>query len=105
MHEQTLNFDYCLAGSTADPTEGNKDGYLTYKTISLLTGNSEGATPSLIRVLFVYLRYFLVFPLIEECVERLAWLSFTQLKTDFPKVWPIVSLGVFFNGILYCMPD
>ena len=35
-------------------------------------GNSEGATPSLIRVLFVYLRYFLVFPLIEECVERLA---------------------------------
>ena len=67
--------------------------------------NSEGATSSLIRVLFVCLRYFLVFPLIKECVERLAWLSFTQLKTDFPKVWPVVRIGVFIYGILDCMPD
>ena len=30
VHEKALNFDYCLAGSTADPIEGNKDGYLTF---------------------------------------------------------------------------
>ena len=30
MHEKALNFDYGLAGSTADPIEGNKDSYLTF---------------------------------------------------------------------------
>lgn len=30
VHEKALNFDCGLAGSTADPIEGNKDGYLTF---------------------------------------------------------------------------
>lgn len=86
VHDKTLNLDYCLSGNTADPRAGSKHHYfniLRKQANISVTVNSEGATPSLIRDSYIYLRYFLVLALTEECMERSAWLSFFLAENTF----------------------